>query len=307
MIKIFSGTDSFESYSMAKKQAEKLATDKNEEVKILNANEIDNPAEFIQYIEGVGMFSSSYVVFLKRLSGNKKLMEYFTDNYDQLKAYDIILWEDGKLDGRLKFFVKLKKEDVSFAFDLEKDREVKYWLNAEAKKKGIKFSEKQLIDLIENLGLDKWKLNTEIEKISIYLSAEKKETLTEDEFNKIVGFEVSGDIWKLVEAFGNRNVKQCLQEFYKISSYEDNGQYIIAMIERELSNLALLHFANKDGLPDSQLGIHPFVLQKLKSKVRKFSLPEIQKYLKRLFDLDKSIKSGDIDEKVGLSLYILSI
>ncbi len=307
MIKIFSGTDNFESYAMAKKQAEKLAVDKNEEVKILNANEIDNPAEFVQYIEGVGMFSSSYAVFLKRLSGNKKLLDYFTDNYDVLKVYDIILWEEAKLDGRLKFFVKLKKDDVSFVFDLGKDRDVKTWLNAEAKKKGIKFTDFQLSNLIVNLGLDKWKLINELEKISIYLSAEKKEIISDEEFNKIIGFEVSGDIWKLVEAFSNRKAKQCLQEYHKISSYEENGQYIIAMIERELSNLALLHYAKKEGLPDSQIGMHPFVLQKLKAKMNNFTLSDIQKYLKRLFDLDRSIKSGDIDEKVGLSLYILSV
>jgi len=307
MIKIFSGTDNFESYSMAKKQAEKLAVDNNEEVKILNANEIDNPAAFVQYIEGVGMFSSSYVVFLKRLSLNKKLLDYFSDNYDALKVYDIVLWEDSKLDGRLKFFVKLKKEDVSFTFDLGKDRDIKSWLNIEAKKKNVKFTDFQLTNMVVNLGLDKWKLINEVEKISIYLSAEKKETLTDEEFNKIIGFEVSGDIWKLVEAFSSRKAKQCLQEYYKISSYEENGQYIIAMIERELSNLALLHYAKKDGIPDSQIGMHPFVLQKLKAKMNNFSLNDIQKYLKKLFDLDRSIKSGDIDEKVGLSLYILSV
>lgn len=307
MIKIFSGTDNFESYSMAKKQAEKLALDNNEEVKILNANEIDNPAAFIQYIEGVGMFSNSYVVFLKRLSSNKKLLDYFSDNYDSLKAYDIVLWEDSKLDGRLKFFVKLKKEEVSFVFDLGKDRDIKTWLNAEAKKKKVKFSDFQLTNLIVNLGLDKWKLINEVEKISIYLSAEKKETLRDDEFNKIIGFEVSGDIWKLVEAFSNRKAKLCLQEYHKISSYEENGQYIIAMLERELSNLALLHQARNDGIPDSQIGMHPFVIQKMKAKMNNFSLNDIQKYLKKLFDLDRSIKSGDIDEKVGLSLYILSV
>ncbi|MFS8131487.1 MAG: DNA polymerase III subunit delta [Candidatus Dojkabacteria bacterium] len=307
MIKIFSGTDNYESYSMAKKQAEKLALDKNEEIKILNANEIENPAEFIQYIEGVGMFSSSYVVFLKRLSGNKKLLDYFTDNYDSLKVYDIILWEESKLDGRLKFFLKLKKDDVSFVFDSGKDRDIKSWVKVESKKKSIKFTDSQLTNLVANLGLDKWKIMNELEKISIYLSAEKKETLTDDEFNKIIGFEVSGDIWKLVEAFSNRKAKQCLQEYYKISSYEENGQYIIAMIERELSNLALLHYAKKDGVPDSQIGMHPFVMQKLKAKMNNFSLNDIKKYLKKLFDLDRSIKSGDIDEKVGLSLYILSV
>ncbi|MEP7103943.1 MAG: DNA polymerase III subunit delta [Candidatus Dojkabacteria bacterium] len=307
MIRIFSGTDSFESYSLAKKQAEKLAADNNEEIKILNANEIDNPAEFIQYIEGVGMFSGGYIVFLKRLSGNKKLLDYFSDNYDKLKIYNIILWEESKLDGRLKFFLKLKKDNGSFTFDLPNDRDLKAWLNKEAKDKGIKFSDFQLNILIENLGIDKWRLINELEKISIYLSAEQKDSLGNDEFNKIVGFEVSGDIWKLVDAFSNRRSKECLEEYSKISSFEDNGQYIIAMMERELSNLALLHFAKREGLQDNEIGMHPFVLQKLKAKVRNFSLIDINKYLKKLFDLDRSIKNGDIDEKVGLSLYILSL
>src|SRR5262245_39915417 len=103
MIRVFSGEDTYESYNLAKRQVSKFSTDKNIDIKILNSEEISDPYEFIQYLEGVGMFSESYIIFLKRLSTNKKLLEYFTSNFDSLKNYDIVIWEDKKIDSRLKF------------------------------------------------------------------------------------------------------------------------------------------------------------------------------------------------------------
>lgn len=307
MIRIFSGEDTFESYALAKIQADKFAKDLGQEIKILNADQITDPTEFIQYLEGVGMFSESFVVFLKRLSNNKKLLEFFTQNYPSLKAYNIVIWEDRKVDSRLKFYQLSKKENILFSYEAPKEAVLKTWITNLVKEKNIKLTSDQISMLIQNIGFDKWKLTNEIEKISIYCDSKKMNQLDDVDFDNIVGYDIEGDIWKLVDAFSNRDRKACIRELDKIMKVEDNSQYVIAMLIRELSLLSQVIYCNQNNIDTSALKVHPFVLQKIRAKARKFSLNDVKFFIKKLFDLDFAIKKGNIEQKIGLTLYILSI
>jgi DNA polymerase III delta subunit len=306
MIRIFSGEDTYESYNLAKIQLQKLQKDSNLENKILNADEITDPSELIQYLEGVGMFSDSYIIFLKRLSANKKLLEYFTQNYTSLKNYDIVIWEDKKVDSRLKFFQTAKKEDLIFSYDSPKDSVIRIWLNDKVREMKLKLTTSQIEELIVNIGTDKWHLQNELQKLSVFQNS-KKEVLNPEEFDRIVSYDIEGDIWKFVDAFSNRDKIKCLQEVSKILKTENNSQYAIAMLVRELSLLAQVLYCKEHNLDYSELKVHPFVLQKMKSKVNKFKFNDIKFLTKKIFDLDFAIKKGNIDEKVGLSLFILAL
>jgi hypothetical protein len=97
MIYLFFGNDRYESYKAAKLKASNLASESDKKVKILDADELSEPREFTQHLEGIDMFSNGYIIILKRLSNNKRLLKYFEENIDSIKKYDIVLWDDGKI------------------------------------------------------------------------------------------------------------------------------------------------------------------------------------------------------------------
>ena len=127
MIYLFFGEDTYESYTKAKEALDKLCQKTNSSAEIVNADEISDINIFLQKLEGVGMFSDASIIFAKRLFNNKKLLEYFAENFESLNKYNIVIWQDSKADGKLKLTKALTANKAIYNFELPREAELKNW------------------------------------------------------------------------------------------------------------------------------------------------------------------------------------
>ena len=54
-------------------------------------------------------------------------------------------------------------------------------------------------------------------------------------------------------------------------------------------------------------GLHPYLIKKSSQQARKFTLPELKKIYRKLFEVDYKIKTGKIEPQLGLDLLITEI
>lgn len=303
MITLVSGTNTYNSYQKAKELLSWFAQTENLSPKILDADIITDPNFLLQEIEGVSMFDNGNIILAKRLLNNKKLTTFFSDNFESLNKYPIIIWQDSSADLRLKLVQRIKSKGGFLEFKEEREGEIKKWIADELAKRGISLS-RDLIDyIVLHVGSDKFYLENEIEKIALFNESGAVE-ITEVVLNKLLGYETKGDIWKFLDYFGKRNKQKTIEEFLKLTSFEDNFQYIIAMIAREIRIFLTILFAKKNNLSFSELKINPFVLNKSSSKVSNFKEQELKLFSKKLLELDVAIKTGKIEEDIGLILFL---
>lgn len=308
MIRIFCGSDNFESYNNAKKQSKILAEKLMTEVEIVESDSIQSIESLVQKIQGVDMFSPQKILLIKRIFENKKFIDYISDRFDELnQGTEIIFWENSKIDLRNKLAQKVKKNGLLYLYDEPNEGEIRSWLISYLKENEIQ-SDAELVDyIVKNIGNNKNQIQNEVTKIKLYLDHEGKKTLNIDEIDKIMGFDVKGNIWSFLDSLGFRRKRQLLDEFQKLTAFEDNTQYLISMIHREFDLLLQLKYCEKNRIDLKELRVHPFVLKKTQQKSIKFSAKEVKIFLEKLLDLDFAIKRGDIDEKIGLGLYLISI
>lgn len=307
MIYLFGGEDYYESFNKSLVTANNLATKTSSEVNSINADEITDVNYILQLLEGVDMFSATGILLLKRLLNNKKLLEYFAENFDTLNKYDIVIWHDSKPDSKLKFVKKIAENKLVFNFESPKEGELKNWISIKAKEKDIPLNTNQINFIFERLQFNKFSINTELEKISLYIKTKKIKTITDDLLEDLMGLSVKGDMWKFLNYFGNKNKIKALIEFDKITKYEDNTQLLISMINRELRLMLQYKFVKENGHDISELKQAPFVIKKTAEKSRNFTKEELEVLLKRLFELDTSVKSGILEEKSALTLYLATM
>lgn len=307
MIYLFGGEDYYESFNRSLVTANNLATKTSSDVNSINADEITDVNYILQLLEGVDMFSATGILLLKRLLNNKKLLEYFAENFDTLNKYDIVIWHDSKPDSKLKLVKKIAEKKLLFNFDLPKEGELKNWITIKAKEKEIPLNTNQINFIFERLQFNKFSINTELEKISLYIKTKKIKTITDDLLEDLMGLSVKGDMWKFLDFFGNKNKVKALIEFDKITKYEDNTQLLISMINRELRLMLQYKFVKENGYDISELKQAPFVIKKTAEKSRNFTKEELEILLKRLFELDTSVKSGILEEKSALTLYLATM
>lgn len=307
MIKAYTGDDSYDSYLKARVELKKLSKELQSQAKIIDADEILDVNTFLQQLEGMDMFNPSSIVFAKRLFNNKKLTDYLTENFDKLYDYNLIIWQDSKLDGKLKISKKLKDKASLFISELPKEGEFLHWMKGEFQKANIEISQNLLTYIADHIGINKWILKNELQKLKLYLKVNNKNKVSEEDLKTILGFDVKGDIWTFLDAVGSRNKKRAVEEFEKLTFYEDNIQLLIAMLDREFRIMSQILYAKENSINPSTLGLNSYVLRKTSEKSRNFSFNEIKRLTKKLFDLDLAIKKGDIDEKIGLTLLLSTL
>jgi len=304
MIYLFSGNDKYESYKAAKLLATNLAFSQGKEILILESESLKEPSEFTQYLEGIDMFSAGYVILLKRLSSNKRILKYFEENIESIKKYDIILWEDGKIGKIIEKEAEVLKYEISFFNSYSKMRQ---WFTDQAKLLGIKLGGAQIEKIAQNHNLDKYMFINEIEKIALYLKSENKEGLTEDELNSLLTKDIDTEIWDILENFANKKKVEAAREFLEIASVTDISQFLITMLDWQISNAYRVKYFVEKKLDLSLLNIKPKPMGTARSMAERTSWKEIERMADKLFDLDVAIKSGELDYKTGLTLYLLNI
>ncbi len=304
MIYLFYGNDRYESYKAAKLLASNLASANKKEIKIIESDSINEPSEFTQYLEGVDMFSSGYVLLLKRLSSNKRLLKYFEENINSVKTYDIILWEETKIGKTIEKEAESIKYEIPFFNSYSKMRS---WFMDQVKVIGVKLSPIHVEKIANNHNLDKNMFINEVEKIALYLESQNKNDLSDAELKELLTKDIDTEIWDILENFANKKKVEAAKEFLEISSVSDISQFLITMIDWQISNTYRVKYFVEKRMDLSSLNIKPKPLSSAKTMAERSSWKEIEKMADKLFDLDTAIKSGELDYKTGLTLYLLNI
>lgn len=304
MIHIFHGTDTFESYRKAKSLAEKLAKESKIDLEIINADEIHSPIEILNTLEGVGLFTETRVLMIKRSLGEKQFIDFFKDNWDKINEYQVVLWEDSKVKKNLVVAKNAIKQKTFIEFNLDKPWQLESWVLKIATQKGIKLTKDQANYIVTRVGEDKGFLVSTLQKLHIYLEDKESKTVTQEELAAIVGVSARGDIWVFLEGISTKNTKKAKEEYLKLQEYGTNTQYLIAMIERELDLLSKMVFIQSSGDSESALNLRPFALKNLRNNARNFNMEDIKFLAKTLLDVDYKFKAGIIKEEIVIPLFL---
>lgn len=300
---VYSGEDTYASYKTAKLHVNKISKEKNKDIKIINEDDVNNLNDLLYQVESIDIFGSSPVFFAKRILNSKDIATYFAENIEQFKNVDLIIWQDKPLDSKTKIFKTLTLHKLVKNFDLPKIPELKIWLKEYSKKIQLKLNEPVINFILENVSTDKWVLEKELKKLSIInLSEPSVENIKE-----IFGLTVKGDLWNFLDYVGNRDKSKAINELLKLTAYEDTSQLIISLLQREFRLITQVNVSRNNSEQIKSLAIPSFILKKTQTKSKNFTLKELKTYTERLFNLDYAIKSGEIDDKMGLTLFLLTL
>lgn len=268
-----------------------------------------NYKDIIEDAYSQSLFSEKKVIIVydasiftsEKSSVDTSLFEEYFEHINQ----DVIMifTTNNKIDERKKIVKLIKKNGVVKEYEnivdgkvLVKDLLRDYNINNEA-----------LDTFISRVGNDYYSINNEIDKLKLYKGNDFNISL-EDILN-VTTNNVELDLFKLMDYIMDNNKKDAIDMYNTMLKYGTEPMQILIMLANKYRLLLqvkiLLELGYKDSDIASQLKQNPkyiFVLNKLS---RKYSKNSLIKQLKELGTLDYDIKSGKIDDKFGLELYIL--
>lgn len=191
---------------------------------------------------------------------------------------------------------------LKYVFPALGGSELRAWVIDRAKERGAVIVPAIADGLIERIGNDSWRLETEIAKLAAYAG---DAPIASEMVSTLVGREYDDDMFGFIDAMAAGRPAYALQKLAEERSAGAEDFPLFGMLVRQIRLLlqvrALCDEAPRTGKQDvaNRLGIHPFVAQKLLAEVARRSSLALESMHSRAAELDLAMKRG-LDPSVAV-------
>jgi len=222
----------------------------------------------------------------------------------------------------IQLFKYLSEQKYTQEFKLLSNVETAAWIKKQVEARGGTITHKAIQLLVSLVGSDLWQINNEIDKLINYrlglepkliLEARKGKPapIEEEDIEKLVRGSFDENIFALTDAISNKNRNLAVKLIEDQYGAGLTDSYLINMIVRQFRILLQIRQALDAGFTSrkiiSALKLHPFVVQKSINQVRNFNLAALKNILKKLVEIDYTMKTGQADARTMLNLLITKI
>lgn len=264
-----------------------------------------------------GLFSEKKLVILKRPFSalkvdQEKFTKFFQDNANIVENKDIVIlvW-DTKPDRRLNLFKHLKKiakQETEFSF--LKGYAISRWMQKKLAQidaeKSIHSTALQILS--GEVGSDLYRAENELQKLIAFVGERKN--IIEEDVRTCIASSVKEDVFSALDAVGSDNKTRALELMERQLTKGENALYLLTMcayhVRNMLSVFEQMELGNRDpGNIARAVKIHPFVVKKLLTNVPQNASKKSLKMFQLLGRLDIAAKTGKIDPRVALEMFIV--
>ncbi len=215
------------------------------------------------------------------------------------------------LDGR-HWLIQWVEESGEKAYvincPLPDEGEMPNWVRTKAKELNGSFTTPAAIVLAEYVGNNTQRAMQEIQKLLTFVNLERP--VDDDDVRRLTAQEQQGDIFKLVDAIGNRNGQQAL-EMLHILLDESEPLHLYGMIIRQfrllLQTREIIEMGGQPQEVAKRLKQHPYVAGKITQQARHFDLPGLERIYFKLLKIDLDMKTGGMPGDVALDILIAEL
>lgn len=325
MLIFFYGEDNYRLKSAVKKIKEKFISaslgDTNLSIIDGKTAEYNN---INRQIMAMPFLSKTRLVIIENLisEGKKEVQEKIVEMLSSIPKTTVLLFVESKPDKRTALFKKLIKAEKVQEFLPLDEVKIKLWIKKDVENRGGAIESDAVQMLFEYVGNDLWRMANEIDKLTAYCHSDRREEspanagnanklrdaslsaqhdIRTNDIELLVTSQVESDIFKMIDAIGNKNLKVALRENQKLLQNGQNELYILSMIVYQYRNLLIV----KDSIERRErVAMHPYVYQKTLAQARNFSFEDLKKDYQTLLNFDIAIKTGKMDSRTALTLLL---
>ncbi len=259
---------------------------------VVYGRETDIPT-IISMAKRFPMMASHQVILVKEAQHLKKIEDLITyAENPQLSTILVFCHKYGKLDGRKKITLKLKKSHLLYESKKLYDNKIPNWISKYMQNRGFNINPPACMLLSEYLGTDLSRISNELEKLLI--DADVSKTIDEQDVQDRIGISKDFNVFELQKALGSKNTYKANQIIAYFASDPKNHPLVmvIPLIFNYFTNLGIIKTLEDKSSRSvaSALSINPFFVNDLLIASRNYSYDKIIKIIGYCRDYDAKSK-----------------
>lgn len=249
-----------------------------------------------------------YFLTTKKLKKDNNEITYFEKclDHDSDKIFFVIYHVGKDFDERKKVVKRLRKEANFFEID-----KVNHYKLSDSTRQAVKRREATIDDdalelLLSRLGDSLNNVALEVEKLCLY-----SKHITYEIVDKLVTKPLDENVFALTNAILQKDRQKIFSVYKDLMILNEEPIKLIVLIASQMRLIYQVKILDRKGYTDKEigkfLGVNPYRLKYLRQEGKDFDLNELLKCLDALSKLDVEIKTGKIDKKIGLELFMIRI
>jgi DNA polymerase III delta subunit len=235
---------------------------------------------------GGTLFADKRLVIISDLASNGALWQKLPDWLPRVSDDVHLVLVDEKPDKRTVSYKALKEvaNVQEFAVWTDRDQQkAEQWLEARAKKQGIKLDKKTAHHIVTRVGLNQWLLANALETLSLL------DEITPEAINRTIITNPSENIFELFETALNGNRAE-LSDTLKTLELQEDPYATFALLSSQAFSLAAVTYADNTQNPSKDFAIHPFVASKLTRHAKRLGKPAVTRIMRQFAQTDADMK-----------------
>ncbi|MDO5707383.1 MAG: DNA polymerase III subunit delta [Andreesenia angusta] len=251
----------------------------------------------------------------KENNDEQKLIEYIKNPNNQ--SILIFIQNIEKLDGRRKLIKDFKKNAQIIELNKLNDREIIRWIEKYLGESGKEINSGNIELIIEYTGYfdsdnDMSLLSLENELIKLINYLEDRKVVERIDIEKTITKSLQSNIFNLVDSLGERNIKSAIENLENMLKTGGVVPIILHMISRQFRLIYMTKIYKNEGYSQTMIKNkmnirYDFIMNKLINQSKNFRLESLKKIIEDCAKFDFELKTGRIDENLGLEKLIVSI
>ncbi len=216
---------------------------------------------------------------------------------DEPNPSTVLMGVCGKVDKRLKFFQKAKK--LKMLYELTVPKRLAPWIREEATRLQVSISSAAVDRLADVVGSDLARLGLSLEQLALYAGSREVEV---DDVDDLIADTRERSVFELTGAIASRNQVAALAAVHGLFEQRQSSIGVVMMLARHMRQLGLCQAGLGERLGGSDLakrvGVPPFVLDKLKTQAKHYSVRAVAESMSLLGEADRALKGYGTSTKV---------
>lgn len=251
------------------------------------------------------------------LTNEKKPKKEIKHNLDALSRYldnpskdSILVFQAPyrKLDERKAITKKLKSKSIAEECTPLKDQDLRNWVKRQLGKNNTTIDTDALNEFMNRVENNTEVLVNEMKKLALY--SEDLNRVDIDTIKKVITKNVEDNVYEITNMILENKRSRALEVYNDLISHNEDPLRILGILVNKYREILHTKQLIKGGKDKNDVADYfnatsgrAYYIMKNASSVRE---DVVEKHLKSLEELDYKIKTGQIDKKIGLELFILS-
>jgi len=185
------------------------------------------------------------------------------------------------------------------------------WIRGEFKRCSAKADQQVIEKLASFAGNDLWRLSNEIKKLVSYGANRPEVEISVKDVELLVKPKIETDIFRTIDAIAAKNKKQALNFLREHLEKGEPPLQILSMVSFQFRNLLIVKHGIEERKPYYVIlktsNLHPFVVKKSCELAKKFTMSELKKIYRKIFQADINIKTGKTEPVAALDMLIAEL